>query len=121
MGKKYFEKSLSDYDGTHIEICRKCPICEEQLSLTDFESTNIRMNVKIYDVWHDKRIAVPCCRCITILEKMEVADNIETFFNYRCDVYHLKLTSKSIFQEVVFITLLKKEVLKNLRRFGLID
>jgi hypothetical protein len=120
MTKKYFKKNLEDYDGKEIEIIRKCPICEQDLSLSDFVSTNLNKNVE-ESVWNDIRIAIPCCRCLKILEKLETAHAIQTSYNPQYNLSHLTLFYNSIFEETEIITLVKKEVLKNLKKFGIIE
>ena len=120
MVKIYFEKHLEDYDGEHVDILRKCPICEQDLSLSDFVSTNFNKNVH-ESVWNDTRLAIPCCRCLKILEKLDTADVIQTFHNPQYNIFHLKLYYDSIFEETEIITIIKKQVLKNLKKFGIID
>ena len=115
----YFKEHLEDYDGEHVKILRKCPICEQNLSLSDFVSTNFNKNVQ-ESVWNDKRLAIPCCRCLKILERLDTADDIKIFYNPQYNIYHLKLYYNSIFDEAEIITIVKKQVLKNLKKFGII-
>ena len=104
MVKRYFEKTFADYDGEEVEITRKCPICEKDLSRSDFISTNLNKNIKEC-VWNDNRIAIPCYRCLKILEKIEVSHLLQPFYNPQYDVYHLKLFYNSIYEESEIITL----------------
>ncbi len=123
MVKKYFKKIIENGFSRDKGVSRKCPICTEILSLGDFKSSNFNKNVNLSEegVWYDKRVAIPCCRCLKILEKLQGADSIHIFYNPRYDIQHLKIIHNSIFQENEIITVVKKEIIRNLYKYGIID
>ncbi len=123
MIKKYFRREIKEIHEESVEYIRKCPICGIDLFFSDFLSTNLKKNVDITEkgVWSDNRIAIPCCRCLKILEKIEHADRIQVFHNTDFELYHIKLLYNSIFEDSEIITITEGEIVRNLKKFGIIE
>jgi len=120
---KYFKLNIEGLEGDHDDIIRRCPICENILSLSDFKSSNLSKNVNTTEdgIWNDKRVAIPCCRCLNILDRITEADQVQSFYNPEHNLYHLKLLYTSIFEDIEIITIVKKKIVKNLHKFGCIE
>ncbi len=124
---RYYERdmldSIEDPENEREFIFRKCPICEEVLSYSDFIRENYNKNVDLSKngAWYDKRLAIPCCKCLAIIDKLQKAKDIEYFYNSINNYYHFRIISNSMFEEPYIITVFKKEIVKNLYKYGIID
>ena len=104
-------------------INRKCPICEDLISYSDFYRTNFNRNVDLGNegIFFDERVGISCCRCLEIIEKLSNAAIIECFQNPNQELYHIKIKRDTIFEDTEIITIFKETILKNLIKFGIIE
>jgi len=92
IDKKYFH--IIDKEN----IKRSCPLCEMPLKQEEFEQQNPYTHL---DLWYDKKVAIPCCLCLEILEKYSNSGCLE--IQYPADI---SLASRA---------------LNNLHKFGIIS
>jgi hypothetical protein len=94
-------------------IVRHCPICENKIYECEFTGYNCEeMNkTQIEMIWNDKRIAILCCNCYKLLEKIKFIN----FSNYPKNTIDTELF-KLIDNTSPCIV-----VIKNLKKFGIIQ
>lgn len=53
---------------------RSCPICEKGLNIEDFKNLHAGQKLKL---WNHQKVAIPCCSCFHILEKLTSFNLVE--------------------------------------------
>jgi hypothetical protein len=109
---KYFESTNTK------DIKRTCPLCELPLKLEDFKYKN---KDEYLSLWNNKKIAILCCNCLRILEKLTNSNVLE--IEYPTDRTRAWITLNNLFR-LGFITEIMRDTefkdymdyLKNLKQ-----
>lgn len=96
---------------------RDCPICERRINFNSFILYNDFTKMNYSSMWDNPILAIPCCSCFKLMEKLEGSVVIVREYRHKISIFKDNTKCDYHIHDIEDL----KVIIKNLKKFGVIE